>query len=240
MFESFVIMLREGVEAALVIGIILVVLRRSERRHLERPVFWGVGLAVLASIGAAVALQLLPINEEAYEGALYWTAAVFVASMMWWMHRNARMLRARIEQRVQRAIGAVPERSVREAWALGAFAFLMVFREGAETVMFLSAVNLTTDAMLSFIGTLAGLALAIVFAVTFVRGSLHVDLHRFFIVPSGCWGSLWRNCWSTATTSSRRLVSSRPRRAPWRWWARSCATILSSCWPSSPSRCSSG
>ena len=68
MFESFVIMLREGVEAALVIGIILVVLRRSARRDLERPVFWGLGLACLASVGTAVALNLLPINEEACEG----------------------------------------------------------------------------------------------------------------------------------------------------------------------------
>lgn len=182
MFESFVIMLREGVEAALIIGIILVVLRRSGRRDLERPVFWGLGLACLASIGAAVALNSLPINEEAYEGTLYAVSAVFVISMMWWMHRKARSLRAEIEQRVQQAVGASPQRNWREAWGLGGFAFLMVFREGAETVMFLSAVNLTTDAMLGFVGTLLGLALAIVFAVMFVRGSLNVNMRRFFTV----------------------------------------------------------
>lgn len=182
MFESFVIMLREGVEAALVIGIILVVLRRSARRDLEKPVFWGVGLGCLASVGAAVALNSLPVDEEAYEGTLYAVSALFVITMMWWMHRTARSLRANIEQRVQQAVTAAPQRNRKEAWGLGAFAFLMVFREGAETVMFLSAVNLTTDAMLSFIGTLLGLALAIVFAVMFVRGSLNVNLRRFFVV----------------------------------------------------------
>ena len=182
MFESFVIMLREGVEAALVIGILLVVLRQSGRRHLERPVFWGLGLAIVASIAAAVALRLLPFNEEAYEGALYWVSAVFVATMMWWLHRNAKKLRAQIEHRVRQAAEATPGRSTKEAWGLGAFAFLMIFREGAETVMFLSAVNLTTEAMLSFIGTLLGLVGAVVFGVMFVRGSLHVNLRRFFAV----------------------------------------------------------
>lgn len=182
MFESFVIMLREGVEAALVVGILLVVLRQSGRRHLERPVFLGLGLAVVASIAAAVALRLLPLNEEAYEGVLYSVSAVFVATMMWWVHRNARKLRGQIEQRVRHAAEATPERSAKEAWGLGAFAFLMIFREGAETVMLLSAVNLTTEAMFSFIGTLLGLVGAVVFGVMFVRGSLHVSVRRFFAV----------------------------------------------------------
>lgn len=182
MFESFVIMLREGVEAALVIGILLVVLRQSGRRHLERPIFWGLGLAVVASVGAAVALRWLPINGEAYEGALYWISAAFVGTMMWWVHRNARSFKSQVEQRVQQAAEAAPERNLREMWGLGAFAFLMVFREGGETVLLLSAVNLTTDALSSFIGTLLGLVGAVVFGVMFVRGSLHVNLRRFFFV----------------------------------------------------------
>ncbi len=147
MFESFVIMLREGIEAALVIGITLVVLKRSARRDLERAVYGGLGLAIVASVGAAVALSALAISEEIYEGVLYWVSAVFVASMMWWMHRKAKSLHAEIEQRVQHAVETAG--SAKEAWGLGAFAFLMVFREGAEAVMFLSAVNLTTDALLT-------------------------------------------------------------------------------------------
>lgn len=183
MFESFVIMLREGIEAALVIGIVLVVLKRAGRRDLERPVFWGLGLAVLASVGAAIALQFLPVNEEAYEGALYWVSAVFVATMMVWMHRKGKMLRSQVEGRVRQAMEAGSGgRTSKEGWALGAFVFLIVFREGAEAVMFLAAVNLNTDAILGFVGSVLGLAGAIVFCVMFVRGSLQVDLKRFFAV----------------------------------------------------------
>mgnify|MGYP001227388597 FL=1 len=182
MFESFVIMLREGVEAALVISITLVVLKRAGRKDLEKPVYWGLGLAVLASVVATFGLNALPINEEAYEGVLYWTAAVFVASMMWWMHRKSKTLRQDIEHRVERTVQADPSHRRLEAWGLGLFAFLMVFREGAESVMFLSAVRLTTDAVLSFLGALLGLVFAVVFAVMFVRGSIRVNLKRFFVV----------------------------------------------------------
>ena len=182
MFQSFVIMLREGIEAALVIGIILVVLKQTGRRDLERPVYWGMGLAILASIGAALILRSMPTGEETYEGILYWVSAAFVISMLWWMQRRSRTLRRDIENRVQQTIEAEPKRNRKEVLGLGAFAFLMVFREGAEAVMFLAAVNLTTDALLSFIGSSLGLIGAILFCVMFVRGSLHVNLRRFFVV----------------------------------------------------------
>jgi FTR1 family protein len=173
--------LREGVEAALVVGIMLVVLRRTGRRDLQRAVWWGLGLAVLASVAAAFLLDEL-IVDEAYEGALYWVSAAFVGSMMWWMHRKGRGLRKDIESRVHRASEPGPAPGAREAWALGAFAFLMLFREGAETVLLLKAIKLTTPAMLSFIGTILGLGLSVIFCVMFVRGSLPVNLGRFFFI----------------------------------------------------------
>ncbi|MBI4398596.1 MAG: DUF2318 domain-containing protein [Candidatus Omnitrophica bacterium] len=182
MFESFVIMLREGIEAALVIGIMMVVLKRAARRDLEHCVFWGIGLAAMASIGAAFALSRLPLNEEAYEGALYFISAIFVLSMMLWMRTKAKTLQAQIEKKVMDTVGSVARTNSKEAWGLGAFAFLMVFREGGEAVMFLSAVNLNTDAVLSFMGSLAGLILAVIFCVLFIQGSLHVNLRRFFTV----------------------------------------------------------
>lgn len=175
-------MVREGIEAALIIGIILAVLRQSDRRHLEKPVYVGLVAAILASIGAAIVLHYTPVSNEWYEGSLYLVSAAFVITMLVWMHRTARTLRSRIEQRVKKAVASTPERNAREACGLGAFAFVMVFREGAETVMFLSAVNLTTDAVLGFLGSVLGLMVAIVFAVMFVRGSLRVNLRRFFLV----------------------------------------------------------
>ncbi len=176
MFESFVIALREGVEVALVLGILFAVLGRAGRRDLYRPVRIGLVAALFASIGAAFVLSALPIDGEAWEGALYWTSAAFVGSMLFWMHRTSHRIRSSIEERVSRAAGSG------EAWALGAFAFLMVFREGAETVLLLAAVRLTTEGVLSSIGAAAGLALALAFGVFFARGSVRVDLRRFFAV----------------------------------------------------------
>lgn len=179
MFESFVIMLREGVEAALVVGILLVVLERSARRELKRAVYIGLQLAIAASLAAAIVLARAPISEELYEGVLYLTSAVFVGSMMFWVHRRSRTLKRDLEARAQRAVEG---EGWREALGLGAFAFLMVFREGAEAVLFLSAVNLTTNSLLSALGAVAGLGLAVIFCVMFVRGSMPVDLRRFFLI----------------------------------------------------------
>ena len=137
----------------------------------------------MASVGAAVCLSYLPLNEEVYEGVLYFVSAAFVISMMWWMHVKSKTLKKEIEKRVvETAAFTTSQGNLKEAWGLGAFAFLMVFREGAEAVMFLGAVNLTTHAVLSFIGTILGLVLAVVFCVMFIKGSLRVNLSRFFAV----------------------------------------------------------
>jgi len=182
MFESFVIMLREGMECALVLGIIVTLLKRSGRRDLMRPVWAGLALAVLASVAAAYLLRrdMLPVREQVYEGSLYWVSALFVITMVGWIHRQARKLKAGIEARVERAMGGGA--GAKQAWAIGLFTFLMIFREGAETVLFLSAVHLTTSSMLSFAGTVLGLAAAVVFYLMFVSGSLKVNLRRFFKV----------------------------------------------------------
>ena len=191
MLESFVIMLREGVESALVIGIIIILLRRTGRRDLERPVFLGLGLAIIASIGAAIILNLLPINEEVYEGVLYWISALFISSMIWWMHSKSKTLYADIKSRVDHTVESTASgRSLKEVWGLGVFTFLMIFREGVEAVMLLSAVNLTTEAMLSFMGSFIGLAISVIFCVMFIQGSLRVNLRGFFVVTEWILGIL--------------------------------------------------
>ncbi len=182
MIESFVVMLREGLEIALVIGIIMVVLRRTQRRDLYPAVFLGLALAIIASVGAAIALSLLPVNRGTYEGAIYLVSALFVASMIWWMHSKSKTLRKEIEKKVEGVTLSSGGRRLRESLALGTFAFLMVFREGAETVMFLSAINISAGAASSSIGAALGIAAAVLFYVLFVRGSLKVNLRRFFVV----------------------------------------------------------
>lgn len=179
MIEAFVIMLREGVEAALVMGIILAYLRKIDRGDLNRSVYWGMGLAVGASLLGAWALARLHFNEELFEGVAMLSGAVFVATMVIWMWRTARRLKGEIERRV----GVIARQAGSNySYGLVAFTFVMIFREGVETVLFLSAVNLTTDGLLSFLGGVVGLGLAIALGVSFFNGAVRIDLGRFFKV----------------------------------------------------------
>jgi FTR1 family protein len=179
MVEALIITLREGVEAALVIGIILAYLRKIGREDLGRSVYTGLGLAVAASLLGAVALSRLKVNQELFEGVAMLLAAAFVGTMVVWMWRTARRLKSEIEHRVSEIVS---QGKGRLSLGLLAFTFLMIFREGVETVLFLSAVNLTTDALLSFFGGMAGLGLAIGFGVSFFKGAIRIDLGRFFKV----------------------------------------------------------
>jgi uncharacterized membrane protein len=105
-------------------------------------------------------------------------AAVFVATMAWWMWRTGKRIKGEIEEKLSILSGS-PSRGA--AIGLFSFVFLMVFREGVETVLFLAAVSIrTTSALLNFTGAIVGLALAVGFGVAFFKGSLRVNLARFF------------------------------------------------------------
>jgi high-affinity iron transporter len=106
-------------------------------------------------------------------------AAVFVITMVIFMMRTARKLKGEIETKV----GSLAADGGSK-WGLFAFIFLMVFREGVETVVILSGVSLDSTELMSFLGTLMGVALAVVFGVMFVKGSVKVDLRKFFRVTT--------------------------------------------------------
>ncbi len=178
MFEALVVTLREGVEAALVVGIIVAFLRREGyERHLG-AVWAGIGTATAASLAGAWLLYRWAVNEEAFEGILYLGSALIVGSMMVWMWRHSHSISGEMKGSLSKILARDDARSV--GLGLFAFTFLMVFREGIETVLFLSALSLTTNGLLAILGVLIGLAAAVVFGVLFVRGSLRVDLGRFF------------------------------------------------------------
>lgn len=181
MISAILVALREGVEAALVVGIVLVYLNRTGRRALKGYVWTGVALACLASIGFAVGLQLLNISEDGFEGLLMLVASALVVTMIIWMNHVARTLRKEIEQRIE----AYAQKSTRAAgWGVGAFVFMMVVREGAELVLILRAVELSTQGVLVWIGTALGIAIAVAVGVFFFQGTLKIPLHRFFSVTS--------------------------------------------------------
>src|SRR5262245_96749 len=177
--SSLVITLREGVEAALAIGIILLYLRKTGRSGLLAAVWWGLACAVAASIVGAYVLQRIAVNQEILEGILMFVAAIFVTTMIIWMWKSARGLKKEIENKVEQITSQKTEGH--GAWpALFLFTFLMIVREGIETVIFLSAVNVSSDAIISFSGGIVGVLLAVIFGIFFVRGSIRIDLGRFF------------------------------------------------------------
>jgi high-affinity iron transporter len=173
--------LREGLEAALIIGIVLVSLGKSGRSHLVRYVWSGVGLAVALSFAAAMALEMWKINEEAFEGVLLFTSAVFVVSMIIWMNRAARHLKQDIQTRVDTYASRA---GLGAGLGLGAFVFLMVLREGAELALVLRAVELSAQGVGVWIGTLLGLGGAVAVGLLFFQGTLKIPLGRFFKVTS--------------------------------------------------------
>ena len=129
MLSAFLIALREGVEAALVVGIILVYLSRTARTRLTRFVWYGVAAAAALSLAVAVGLERWSISEDGFEGLMLLVASVFVVTMIVWMNRVARHLRKEIEEKVE----SYAERAGSAAgWGIFLFVFLMVLRLRAE------------------------------------------------------------------------------------------------------------
>ncbi|MFZ1033536.1 MAG: FTR1 family protein, partial [Candidatus Acidiferrales bacterium] len=181
MLSALLLALREGVEAALVVGIVLVYLNRTGRRALAGYVWAGVIFASAASVAAAMLLDRWQVSEDGFEGLLMLIASMLVITMIIWMNRVARHLKKEIEQRVE----AYAQKSTRAAgWGIGAFVFLMVVREGAELVLVLRAVELSTAGVQVWIGTAIGIAIAIAVGVFFFQGTLKIPLHRFFKATS--------------------------------------------------------
>jgi len=181
MLSALLVALREGVEAALVVGIVLVYLNRSGRRALRGYVWGGVLLAAGASIAAALLLQRWAISEDGFEGLLMLVASVLVVTVIVWMNRVARTLRKEIEQKVE----SYAQQSTRAAgWGIGAFVFFMVVREGAELVLILRAVELSSSGVQVWIGTVLGIAIAVAVGFFFFEGTLRIPLHRFFKATS--------------------------------------------------------
>jgi len=178
MLQAFIITLREGVEAALIVGITLAYLAKIGRSDLRRSVYAALGAAFLGSIAVAVVISRLNLNQDIFEGWVMLVAAAFVVTMIVFMMKTGRKMKGEIEGKI-----GLLARS--DAWiGLFLFVFLMVLREGVETVLILSAVTLNSSELLSFIGTTLGVVAAVAFGVMFVKGSVRVNLQKFFKVTT--------------------------------------------------------
>lgn len=178
MLATFVIALREGLEASLIVGIIAAFLRRNG--HGLGPMWAGVALAVTLScaVGAGLTLlqQSLPqAQQEALETVIGVIAIVFVTGMIFWMDRHAGEMKQGLEAEAAAALGKG------RALALAAMAFLAVLKEGFETaVFFLATFSAAHSAELAAIGALVGLAIAVLIGWGIYTGGVRMNLGRFF------------------------------------------------------------
>lgn len=180
MIPTFVITLREGVEASLIIGIIAAFLVKEGRRDAIRQMWAGIGIAVALCAAVAVTLEVvgqqLPQREqEGLETVVGLIAVSAVTYMIVWMRRHARGIKAELEGE---AASALAQGS---AMALVAMAFLAVLREGFETSVFLlAAFNDSTDTSAAGAGAVLGLIAAIAIGLGLYRGGVRINLTRFF------------------------------------------------------------
>jgi high-affinity iron transporter len=177
------VILREGFEASLVVGIILAFLDRTARRDAFRPVWIGTFAALVLSAGAgallfAIGAELEGRSEAVFEGLAMLTAAALLTWMIFWMRRQARTIRRELEDQVEHAL------ATGSAFALGLVAFVGVLREGVETALFLYGTVSGTNAAVATTSAAVGLAGAIALGYVFYRGASRLDLRRFFTVTS--------------------------------------------------------
>jgi high-affinity iron transporter len=177
----FVIVLREGFEAALMVGLILGVLRKSGQRQHVRSVWIGTVAALISSsvIGAilfAAVGELSGQAEKLYEGTAMLLAAAVVTWMVFWMRKQARTLGGHLRAQVSTALIAGG------GLALASVAFIGVAREGLESALFLFASVGDTGVAQTLVGGGLGALAAVTLGVLFYKGSIRLDLRRFFMI----------------------------------------------------------
>ncbi|MCQ9183851.1 FTR1 family protein [Streptomyces sp. IBSBF 2953] len=185
MFSNYLIGLREGLEASLVVCILIAYLVKTERRDALKPVWAGIAIAVLIAMGFGCVLEfgsqeLTFKAQEALGGSLSIVAVALVTWMVFWMRRTARHLKSELHGKLDAALAM-------GTGALVATAFLAVGREGLETALFVwTSVHAAGDGTpRPLIGAALGLATAVLLGWLFYRGALRINLAKFFTWTGG-------------------------------------------------------
>lgn len=181
MFANYLIGLREGLEAALIVSILLAYVVRTDQRQYIKPIWIGTSLATALAMGTGALLQVTSTSlddeaQELFAGATSLVAVGLITWMIFWMAARARHLRTELESSVEKAIagGAV---------TLAVMAFVAVIREGLETALFLwTGITATSngDATPALAGAILGLATAVVIGIGLYKGAISIDLRAMF------------------------------------------------------------
>jgi len=178
MLPSLLLSLREGLEAALIVGIVIGLLNRLNRQHLKGAVWQGVAAAVAASLLAGLGLNLLGMGfegkaEEIFEGLATLFAAGVLTWMILWMQKQGKNLKKNIESETAQALDTGKK-------ALFALAFIAVFREGLELALFLLATSFVTSGTPTLMGAVVGLAAAVILGWLLFSSTSRLSLRGFF------------------------------------------------------------
>lgn len=180
MTSAFFVTLREGLEAALIVGIIVAYLVKVGRREAVRLVAYGVAAAVAVSVAVGVVVfatvgELPEVAQETFEGIAAVLAVVVLTWMLFWMRRQGRAMQGELETSVAAAL----DRG--STLALAGLAFVAVVREGLETVLFMLAiVGSSDDVVATMLGATLGLAVAIAIGYAIFAMGVRVNLRQFF------------------------------------------------------------
>jgi high-affinity iron transporter len=183
MITSLFLSLREGLEAALIIGIVLGALRKTGRPDLNHPLWAGVISAFIVSLLSALLLravdkELEGATEQIFEGVTLLLAAAVLTWMIFWMRHQSGSMKSQLESKVNQAA------NLRGAGALYFLAFISVLREGIELALYLTASSLTSSGFQTLLGTAIGLFAACFLGYLIYNTTLHLNLQRFFQVTA--------------------------------------------------------
>jgi high-affinity iron transporter len=179
MIASYLLSLREGLEAALIVGVLLVTLKKLDRTNYQSSIWFGAGLAVILSLIIGLLINLVGASfegrtEEIFEGITMILAAVILTWVILWMRKQAKVIDKKLEANVKDAI--IKDNKA----ALFSLAFLAVIREGIELAFFLTAVSMDSSGVQILIGAALGIASVIVLAILLFKSLVRLNITKFF------------------------------------------------------------
>ena len=181
MFAGILITLREGLEAFLVVGILLGILSKMQQNDKKKYIWWGSGAAIAISVLIAYLIQLLSIgfegtNAEVFEIVVAAVAIAILSYMVLWMNKQSKNLKSNFQKQISSAL------KQNQMWGLVLLAFVTIIREGIETALFLTAVNSSAKGSGLMLGAFVGLIIAALLSFLLVKAAIRLNLRLFFLI----------------------------------------------------------